>query len=256
MFLCSSLLGQENDTNASRQTLPEIAVQGSQLEGLDLSRATVLGSDQLESRKANSLGDLSGLTPNLYLNENGIKSFGDVLTIRGIGNTQFFGSPGVQMYVDGVPQGNVFSYGSNLYDLEAVEVLKGPQLSRFGKLAPGGAINLITRKPGEEQVTRVSASYATFNTQKYDLASSGPMDGDLSYSLAVQRSLSDGFLNNSAGRNNDSESWNGGLRLHWDGGEGTRATLGLSFATHELGAQPLVMRNQTDFYARKRKYSG
>ena len=62
--------------------------------------------------------------------------------------------------------------------------------------------------------------------------------------------LSDGFLNNSAGRNNDSESWNGGLRLHWDGGEGTRATLGLSFATHELGAQPLVMRNQTDFYAR------
>ena len=155
LFLCSSLLGQGTDANASRQTLAEIAVQGSQLEGLDLSRATVLGSDQLESRKANSLGDLSGLTPNLYLNENGIKSFGDVLTIRGIGNTQFFGSPGVQMYVDGVPQGNVFSYGSNLYDLEAVEVLKGPQLSRFGKLAPGGAINLITRKPGEEQVNRV-----------------------------------------------------------------------------------------------------
>ena len=250
LFLCSSLLGQENDTNASRQTLPEIAVQGTQLDELDLSRATVLGSDQLESRKVNTLGDLSRLTPNLYLNENGIKSFGDVLTIRGIGNTQFFGSPGVQMYVDGVPQGNVFSYGSNLYDLEAVEVRRGPQLSRFGKLAPGGAINLITRKPGDEQINRVSASYATFNTQKYDLASSGPMDGDLSYSLAVQRSLSDGFLNNSAGRNNDSESWNGGLRLHWDGGEGTRATLGLSFATHELGAQPLVMRNQTDFYAR------
>ena len=209
-----------------------------------------MGSSELESRKANTLGDLSGLAPNLYLSENGIKSFGDVLTIRGIGNTQFFGSPGVQMYVDGVPQGNVFSYGSNLYDLEAVEVLKGPQLSRFGKLAPGGAINLITRKPGDEQVNRVSASYATFDTQKYDLASSGPMDGDLSYSLAVQRSLSDGFLNNSAGRDNDSESWNGNLKFYWDGGEGTRATLGLSFATHELGAQPLVMRNQTDFYAR------
>jgi iron complex outermembrane recepter protein len=250
LFLCASLFGQATDTNASRQTLDEIAVQGTQLEELDLSRATVLGSSELESRKAQTLGDLSGLAPNLYLSENGIKSFGDVLTIRGIGNTQFFGSPGVQMYVDGVPQGNVFSYGSNLYDLEAVEVLKGPQFSRFGKLAPGGAINLITRKPGDEQVSRVSASYATFNTQKYDLASSGPMDGDLSYSLAVQRSLSDGFLNNSAGRNNDSESWNGNLKFYWDGGEGTRATLGLSFATHELGAQPLVMRNQADFYAR------
>jgi iron complex outermembrane receptor protein len=250
LFLCASAFGQGTDANASRQTLPELAVQGTQLDELDLSRATVLGSDQLESRKVNTLGDLSGLTPNLYLNENGIKSFGDVLTIRGIGNTQFFGSPGVQMYVDGVPQGNVFSYGSNLYDLEAVEVSKGPQLSRFGKLAPGGAINLITRNPGDKQVNRVSASYATFNTQKYDLASSGPMDGDLSYSLAVQHSLSDGFLNNSAGRNNDSESWNGGIRLHWDGGEGTRATLGLSFATHELGAQPLVKRDGGDFYDR------
>ena len=108
MFLCSSLLGQENDTNASRQTLPEIAVQGSQLEGLDLSRATVLGSDQLESRKANSLGDLSGLTPNLYLNENGIKSFGDVLTIRGIGNTQFFDPPAYKCTWDGVPRKRLF----------------------------------------------------------------------------------------------------------------------------------------------------
>jgi iron complex outermembrane recepter protein len=250
LFLCSSLLGQGTDSNASRQTLEVIAVQGTQLEGLDLSRATILGSGELEARKTQTLGDLSGLAPNLYLSENGIKSFGDILIIRGIGNTQFFGSPGVQMYVDGIPQGNVFSYGSNLYDLEGVEVLKGPQLSRFGKLAPGGAINLITRKPGDKQVNRVSASYATFNTQKHDLSSSGPMDGDLSYSLAVQRSSSDGFLNNSAGRDNDSESWNGSLKLHWDGGAGTRATLGLSFATHELGTQPLVLRNQTDFYAR------
>ena len=252
-FLCAcsiQLFGQDDNAGSITETLDEIAVQGTSIQELDLSRSSILQSESFKSRQVRSLGDLNGLSPNLHLSGNGIKSFGDVLTIRGIGNTQFFGSPGVQMYVDGVPQGNVFSYGSNLYDLEAVEVRKGPQLSRFGKLAPGGAINLITRKPGEEQVTRVSASYATFNTQKYDLASSGPMDGDLSYSLAVQRSLSDGFLNNSAGRNNDSESWNGGLRLHWDGGEGTRATLGLSFATHELGAQPLVLRNGGDFYDR------
>ena len=111
--------------------------------------------------------------------------------MRGIGNTQFFGSPGVQLYVDGVPQGNVFSYGSDLYDLEAVEVLKGPQGSRFGKLAPGGAINLITKKPGGTQTSEVSASYATFKTQKYNISSSGPMDEQFSYSLGIQRSSSD-----------------------------------------------------------------
>ena len=76
------------------------------------------------------------------------------------------------------------------------------------------------------------------------------MDEQFSYSLGIQRALSDGFLNNTSGRNNDSETWNGRLSFHWDGGTGTKATLGASFTSHELGAQPLVLRNQADFYAR------
>jgi len=243
--ISSGLLGKNPGT------LNEMEVRGSNNYGnLDLTRSTILSQDTLESRQINSLGDLNGLSPNLHLSGNGIKSFGDVLTMRGIGNTQFFGSPGVQLYVDGVPQGNVFSYESDLYDLEAIEVLKGPQGSRFGKLAPGGAINLVTKKPGETQTSKVSASYATFNTQKYNISSSGPMDEEFSYSLGVQRSLSDGFLNNTSGRDNDSETWNGRLSFHWDGGAGTKAILGTSFTSHEIGAQPLVLRNQADFYAR------
>jgi iron complex outermembrane receptor protein len=244
------ILGQADKTNVDTPILDEIGIKGNQLGELDLSRATILNQDTLESRQVNSLEDLNGLSPNLHLSGNGIKSFGDVLTMRGIGNTQFFGSPGVQMYIDGVPQGNVFSYGSDLYGLEAIEVLKGPQGSRFGKLAPGGAINLVTKKPGKKQTSKVSASYATFNTQKYNISSSGPMDEQFSYSLGIQRALSDGFLNNTSGRNNDSETWNGRLSFHWDGGTGTKATLGASFTSHELGAQPLVLRNQADFYAR------
>ena len=54
-------------------------------------------------------------------------------------------------------------------------------------------------------------------------------------------------LNNTSGRDNDSEKWNGRLSFHWDGGAGTKATLGASFTSHELGAQPLVLRNQADF---------
>ena len=103
------------------ETLNEMEVRGSKnFEDLDLSRPTILSQNTLESRQINTLEDLNGLSPNLHLSGNGIKSFGDVITMRGIGNTQFFGSPGVQLYVDGVPQGNVFSYGSDLYDLEAV----------------------------------------------------------------------------------------------------------------------------------------
>ena len=237
------------------ETLNELEVRGSNnFEDLDLSRATILGEDSLETRQVNSLGDLNGLSPNVHLSGNGIKSFGDVLTIRGIGNTQFFGSPGVQLYVDGVPQGNTFSYSSDFYDLEAVEVRKGPQGSRFGRLAPGGSINLITRKPDPERKSNFRASYATFNTQRYDLSSSAPLNKQFSYSAAINNSFSDGFLNNTAGRNNDSESWNGRLSFYWDGGAGTKATLGANFSDHTLGAQPLVLRDGGDFYDRSTNF--
>ena len=233
------------------ETLDELKVRSTMNSlDLDLSRSTILGNEALESRQINSLEGLNGLSPNLHLSGSGIKSFGDVITIRGIGNTIFFGSPGVQLYVDGVPQGNVFSYGSDLYDLEAVEIYKGPQGGQFGKLAPGGSINLITTKPSDSIKAKASISYATFNSQKYKLSNSGPIDEDFSYSLGFQRSLSDGFLHNSSGRDNYSETWSGRLKLYWDGGIGTRASLGTSFTSHELGAQPLVLRNQSDFYAR------
>ena len=244
------VFGQDQTAESSTETLKEIAVEGTSIWEPNSSWSSILQSESIESRQIYSLGDLNGLSPNLHLSGNGIKSFGDVLTMRGIGNTQFFGSPGVQLYVDGVPQGNVFTYSTDLFDLEKIEILKGPQGSRFGKLAPGGAINLITRKPGNEQSSEIAASYATFDTQKYNLSSSGPLDEEFSYSLGVQRSISDGFLNNSSGTNNDSESWNGRLTFHWDGGAGTKATLGASFTSHELGSQPLVLRNQSDFYAR------
>ena len=199
------VFGQDQTAESSTETLKEIAVEGTSIWEPNSSWSSILQSESIESRQIYSLGDLNGLSPNLHLSGNGIKSFGDVLTMRGIGNTQFFGSPGVQLYVDGVPQGNVFTYSTDLFDLEKIEILKGPQGSRFGKLAPGGAINLITRKPGNEQSSEIAASYATFDTQKYNLSSSSSLVEEFSYSLGVQRSISDGFLNNSAGTNNDSE---------------------------------------------------
>lgn len=250
LFLVCSLTAQDSTNNVAKTTLPALAVQGSTFGSLDISKSKLLGEDVIDSRNISTLEDLNGLSSNLHFSGNGLKSFGDVVSIRGIGNTQLFGSPGVQMYVDGVPQGNVFSYGAELYNLEGVEIFKGPQVAQFGKLAPGGAINLISRKPGNAKTQSVSASFASFNSQKYNLYSAGTIDQHFSYSLSAQRSTSDGFLNNASGQDNHSESWNGKLSLVWDDGSGMKATLGASLGSHKLGAQPIVLRNQSDFYAR------
>lgn len=250
IWTSATLLSQEVPANANAPTLEEISVQGTTVPELDLSRSSILTKDQIKDRQINNLVDLSSLTPNLHINANGIQSYGDIMTIRGIANTQLFGAPGVQLYVDGVPQADVSSYASSLYEVESIEVLRGPQGYQFGKSVTGGAINVKTKSPGQEQSNEFSASYGTFNSQKYNLASKGPLDDQFSYSVAVRRALSDGFLTNSSGKDNTSKTWHGALKFHMDKGDGTQVTFGANFETHELGSQPIVYRNQADFFSR------
>ena len=235
----------------SPEALSEINISGSSIPKLDLSRSSILTQDQVEDRQIDNLVDLSGMSPNLHINNNSIQSYGDIISMRGIANTQLFGPAGVQLYVDGIPQADVSSYSATLYDIKSIEILRGPQGHRFGKSVTGGAINIKTQAPTDQQVSRVSASYGTFDTQKYNLSSSGLLDGDgLSYSVALQRALSDGYINNTAGNADTSETWHGSLRFSLDRGRGTKIGFGSNFESHKLGSQPLVYRNQADFYAR------
>ena len=245
-----SVWGQTNPSNADTPVLDEIAVQGASIPELDLSRSSILTEDQVEDRQINELVDLSGLTPNLHINANGIQSYGDIITMRGIANTQLFGPAGVQLYVDGVPQADVSSYSSTLYDVESIEILRGPQGHKFGKSVTGGAINIKTKAPKDQQMNEFTASYGSFDTQKYRLSSSGPLEDGFSYSVALQRALSDGYINNTSGNADTSETWHGSIRFSVDKGNGTKIGFGSNFETHELGAQPLVLRNGGDFYER------
>ena len=171
--------------------------------------------------------------------------------MRGIANTQLFGPAGVQLYVDGIPQADISSYSSTLYDVESIEVLRGPQGHKYGKSVTGGSINIKTKAPFDQQVNRITASYGTFDTQRYNLNSSGPLDGDgFSYSVALQRALSDGYIKNTSGNADTTETWHGSLRFSLDRGNGSKIGFGANFETHELGAQPLVLRNGGNFYDR------
>ena len=119
------------------------------------------------------------------------------------------------------------------------------------KSVTGGSINIKTKAPSDQQVNKISASYGTFDTQKFNINSSGPLDGDgFSYSVALQRAFSDGYINNTSGNADTSKTWHGSLRFLLDRGKGTKIGFGANLETHELGAQPLVLRNQADFYAR------
>ncbi|GAB1268275.1 TonB-dependent receptor [Aurantivibrio infirmus] len=107
---------------------------------------TVIGQDQLDDQRIYTIVDLARATPALEM----IEAFGGPGgggQIRGIGTNSFTRSAegAVGIVVDGVPQGNVNI--NNIFDVERVEVLRGPQGTLFGLTSSAGVINMVTVAP-------------------------------------------------------------------------------------------------------------
>lgn len=137
---------------AGAAALEEVVVTAQKREQSlqDVSTAVAsVSAERLESAKIDNLEDLQFIVPSITLGNdfNMAKVF-----IRGVGaNTSTTGSEtGVAMHVDGVFIGRAEAQLTSLFDMERVEVLRGPQGSLYGRNAVGGSINMITAKPTHE----------------------------------------------------------------------------------------------------------
>ncbi len=159
---------------------------------------TAFSESALTERSMSDLSDLGDFAPNIDFAHTG--GFGDqaseaAITIRGIGqlDTALFADPAVGLYVDGVflarAQGGVL----DLLDLERVEILRGPQGTLFGKNTTGGAIQLITRKPGNAFAGRLSGTIGELDRRDARASVAGPLSDQLSASLALMSTQRDGF---------------------------------------------------------------
>ena len=113
---------------------------------------SVVSAKALEDRHIYSLTDLNdGSAPGLTVTPYASRPFNMILNIRGVGvmtdTNQPAGESGVGVYVDGVYLGRPQGLDAGLYDLDSIEVLKGPQGTLFGRNTEGGALNITTKKP-------------------------------------------------------------------------------------------------------------
>lgn len=110
---------------------------------------TAFNEETLENKGLQSVGDLAITTPNLVYDNT--SSIDPNIRVRGISsaarNIGF--ESGLGLYVDGVFVGRSFAFNQSLEDIERVEVLRGPQGTLYGKNTTIGALNLITRRPGD-----------------------------------------------------------------------------------------------------------
>lgn len=114
----------------------------------------VLGDEALENRGVNSVTDLmSGAVPSFRAIPLSGRSSSLSVGMRGIAPidaSQISRDPAVGIYVDGIYLGRVQGLGTELADVERIEVLRGPQGTLFGRNAVGGALNIISKKPAGE----------------------------------------------------------------------------------------------------------
>lgn len=145
---------------AAQAELEEVTVTAQRVEedALDVPIAvTTIDGDKLTRNQLGELDELQILAPNFTITETGV---GSQVSIRGIGsgiNPGFEQSVG--LYVDGVYHGRSQLMRAPLFDMERVEVLKGPQSTLFGKNAIAGAVSMTTAKPRFETEASLTAFY-------------------------------------------------------------------------------------------------
>src|SRR5262249_49811742 len=112
--------------------------------------------------------------------------------------------PSVGVYVDGVYMARPTTTNTAMYDLERVEVLRGPQGTIFGKNTIGGAMSFVSKLPSDQAEAAVELDYGNFNAATITLIGNTPKLGDsLAIRGAVQYQRRDGLLENLAGPDNN-----------------------------------------------------
>lgn len=125
---------------------------------------SVLSDEDLRKAGITNLSEVATRTPSFTFGQQ-IGNQQEVV-IRGIGTLRLTGSaaePSVGLFIDEVYVGRRGTATPPLFDLERVEVVRGPQGTLYGKNVVGGAVNLITARPSDERSGRVAVSYGQFD---------------------------------------------------------------------------------------------
>ncbi len=180
-------------SQAARQ-LEEIVVTANKRSSALLetpTALTVFNARALANFSIDTAQDLAARTPSLSMAGTPSK-----ISIRGVGrpNNALGSDPGVAIYADGVYtcEAGLFEY-ANLFDVERIEVLRGPQGTLYGRNAVGGAINLISVAPSVQWHSKVIAELGNYDSEVLQGYFSGPVTADFSMTLAASTIYRSGF---------------------------------------------------------------
>ena len=163
------------------------------VSALTPKKLEVLGSSGMDVRA------LSGKVPSLLIES----SFGRTFPrfyIRGLGNTDFdlLASQPVSLIYDDVVLENALTKGMPMFDIERVEVLRGPQGTLFGRNTPAGIVKVQSKKPTQDFDANISGSYGSFSSTDFRVAVGGGLTDTVSARVALLQQDRDDWIDNKA----------------------------------------------------------
>lgn len=210
--------------HAEERTIEEVVVTATKrpesLQDIPISVNAFTG-EQIEEAGVKDIRDIAGQTPGLQIKARG-ETEGSVF-IRGIGSVApgIGADPAVGIYIDGLYASRGTNATAAFFDVERVEVVKGPQGTLFGRNASSGAISIITRKPEiGENYGRALVGFGDEGQQKYEFIYNAGLGDSTALRLGVKHDRRDGLYTNSVNGQdlNGREHTNARLSLLYDAG--------------------------------------
>lgn len=157
---------------------------------------SAFSNDALKNAGVDDILDIANLTPNVVMSEtSGLVAGAINVFVRGVGSDPGF-SQGVGIYVDDVYLNRTSGAILEVYDVERVEVLKGPQGNLYGRNTIGGAIKYVTRKPGKETEADIDVKVGEYDLLKVTGQASGPLAENVYGGVGFTHRQRDGWQTN------------------------------------------------------------
>jgi iron complex outermembrane receptor protein len=228
----------------SRAALEEVLVtaqrRGESLQDVPIT-LTVLGAEQVAQARIQQLGDVATRTPGLSFDA--FPASQPRIAIRGIGSSDrgAAGDPSAAVFLDEIYLGRPAAVAFDAFDVERIEVLKGPQGTLYGRNVVGGAINVLSRRPDVDRFD-ASAEATVGNFERLDGAAfvNSPFaDGKAAVRASGSWRTHDGYVRNTftGNRVEDQDTSSARLQIFAEPRPGLRLLLGLD-GTRDRGAGP------------------
>ena len=242
----SLIVGMSAGSHAFAQQVDEVVVTAErremQLQDTPLSIIALSGAT-LENKGIQNVSDLMLVTPNLAIQPGRFSGTASpTYAIRGVsGGGGAAGERGVSMYVDGVYQPRTVGTLMKIFDLDRVEVLRGPQGTLFGRNSTGGAIRLFTKQPSHEFDAYVRGTYGNFD--HHDLI--GMVNMPIGDKFAVRAQAGwlheNGYVKRGPERLGGSDDKVARLQAKWDPTSNLSVVVGAAYSRTRAGGNPQVL---------------